>query len=168
MNKNQTKKYSFQSGTHVNNEYNQGIKPEYNQGIKLKQESKLIERKQNKEAFEKKAADHFENDQDLKNKIFNLSNQFTTFVKDKTLSQNKSPIQLDIEKDVSRQIVDIGLQLNNDESKPEGIGSAGCIMLLLRCTLAQRDIINELGYKINFLEKKILNLESKPNPDGNK
>ena len=168
MNKTQTKRYGFQSGTHAKPEYNQGIKPEYNQGIKLKQESKLAERRENKEAFEKKATEHFENDQDLKNKIFNLSNQFVTFVKDKTLSENKSPIQLDLEKDISRQIVDIGLQLNNDESKPEGIGSAGCIMLLLRCTLAQRDIINELGYKINNLEKKILNLESKPNRDDNK
>jgi hypothetical protein len=168
MNKTQVKKYGFQSGTHAKPEYNQGIKPEYNQGIKLKQESKLAERRENKENFEKKATESFENDQNLKNKIFNLSNQFFTFVKDRTLSENKSPIQLDLEKDISRQIVDIGLQLNNDELMPEGIGSAGCIMLLLRCTLAQRDIINDLGYKIINLEKKILNLESKPNRDGDK
>jgi hypothetical protein len=159
MNKTQVTTHAFKSGSHTN------VKPEYNKGIKLKQESKLAERMENKENFEKKAAEHFENDQDLKNKIFNLSNQFISFVRDKTLQENKSPIQLDLEKDVARQIVDIGLQLNNDETKPEGIGSAGCIMLLLRCVLAQRDIINDFGYKINNLEKKILNLENKPSRD---
>jgi len=64
------------------------------------------------------------------------------------------PIQKDLESDVARQIVDISLALNNDQTKPEGIGSAGCIMLLLRSVLIQRDIINELSYKVSVMEKQ--------------
>ena len=128
--------------------------PKINSGIKLDNKRSRFANKVGGEEFEKKATEHFENDEEIKKKAFQLSSQFVSFIKDKTLPENKGPIQKDLESDVARQIVDISLALNNDQTKPEGIGSAGCIMLLLRSVLIQRDIINELSYKVSIMEKQ--------------
>jgi hypothetical protein len=152
---------TFNSSTFDTEEEQEG---KYNAGLRTSdrlKNSKYTSSKESKDAFKKKAAQKFENDQDLKQEAFTLSSQFVSFIKDKTLPENKSPIQLDLEADISRQLVDIVLKLNADETKPEGIGSAGGIMLLLRTVLIQRDEINKQGYKINQLEKEILQLKAK-------
>lgn len=133
----------------------------YNSGLKSENfgKSKYSSQKDSKEAFQKAAELKFEDEQELKSHIFKLSNQFMSFIKDKTLLENKSPIQTDLEADIPRQIVELGLKLDNDETKAEGIGSAGSIMLILRCLLTQRNNINELGFKVENLEKEIHSLK---------
>ena len=163
MSKNHTKSYNFTSGEK---------KPQdeaYNSGVKISgKKSKFSSKKVDKEEFERRAAVTYENDQEVKNKAFKLSSQFMTMLKDKTLGENKSPIQKDLEGDISRQIVEIAMALNNDESKPEGIGSAGSCMLLFRCVLVQRDVINELSWKVKGLENKVYKLSSAKDTDESK
>jgi hypothetical protein len=132
-----------------------------NSGLKLDNKKSMFSKNtQDKEflenSFKQNVENHQNNDEKIKGRITELSTKFMEFVRDQTLSENKSPIQLDLERDISRQLTDLAMQLNNDETKPEGIGSAGMIMLLLRCTLTQRDIINKLAYKIHQLESEKL------------
>lgn len=81
-------------------------------------------------------------------KIATLSTSFMNFVKDTTLPENKSPIQVDLEKSTARELIDLAMQLNSDEQQPEGIGSCGMLMLLMRVVLTQRDTINKLSYEL--------------------
>ena len=150
------KNYSYTSGSKDKVEDD-----DYNSGIKISgKKSKFASKKQDKEEFEKQAEEAYKNDEAIKNNAFKLSSQFVTMLRDKTLEENKTPIQKNIEGDISRQIVEIAMALNNDETKAEGIGSAGGIMLLLRSILIQRDVINNLSYKISKLEKSISELSS--------
>lgn len=130
--------------------------PEYNQGIKAKP-SKFGPKANpvKKQEFEESVEDYNERLEEIKKKAFELSTQFMSFVKDKTLPENRGPIQISLETDTTRELVDVASILNSDGNLPEGIGSSGCILLLLRVALAQRDIINELRYKVSQLEKHI-------------
>jgi hypothetical protein len=73
---------------------------------------------------------------------------------DKTLPDNKGPAKKDMEKQVIKQLVDLGLQLNNDQNKPEGIGSIGLINLTMQLMLEQRNRINELEHKLHYFMKR--------------
>jgi hypothetical protein len=104
--------------------------------------------------FDKKVADYNTNTREMSNKIGELCKKYTNAIDDKLLPQNRGPIQDNIEKEIIAGLVAIGDELNNDQSKPEGVGSIGLINLLLKINLKQRDQINELGYKVAELERQ--------------
>lgn len=113
------------------------------------------EQKYSEAEFNESVAQHQDRDKALHDKIAVLSASFMNFVKDKTLIENKSPIQLNLEKSTSRELINLALELNSDQNKPEGVGSCGLLMLLLRTVLAQRDTINALSYELNEGKKEI-------------
>ncbi len=84
-----------------------------------------------------------------------LSRTYMGFIKNKIVKENKSPIEEDLEKETVQKLIQISMQLNNDDTQPEGIGSLGLINLLFRSVLAQRDIINNLEYKYVQLERQL-------------
>lgn len=114
---------------------------------------KAEEKKQIEVNFEGQVEDYQIQQQKLVKQAMDLTNKFNEFIKDSTLKENKGPIQLDLEKQICKDIVDLSLVLNADETQAEGIGSAGVNLLLLKIVMYQRDKINELGYKISKLEK---------------
>lgn len=108
--------------------------------------------------FDHDVAEHQRKDIDIRNKAAELSTKYRSLLKDKTLEQNKGPNKRDLENQVIAQLCDIGIRLNNDQVKPEGVGSIGLINLLLRAVLIQRDTINDLGYKVFKLQSALSEL----------
>ena len=108
-----------------------------------------------KKQFEKNIQDYQENQIELSKRIAEATNKYVFAIKNKILPENRSPLQKEVESDIVKELIDIGYTLNNDQTKPEGIGSMGLINLLLKINLQQRDMINELAYKVETLEKKI-------------
>lgn len=82
-----------------------------------------------------------------------LSSEFYQKLKDKTLNINKSPAEKEDDLGLISELVQLAEQMNLDEFQNESAGSLGIITLLLRCTLWQRDQINELNYKLELLSK---------------
>lgn len=107
-----------------------------------------------KQKFEGKVKEYQENDLDLKNRIAEASKKYLISIKDKTLPQNSGPIKKQIEGEAIQELVEIAGILNSNQNLPECIGSMGLINLLLKVNLEQRDLINELAYKVSQLGKE--------------
>lgn len=106
-------------------------------------------------AFEQTATAVHARSEERKKEIYELSKSFIGMMKDKTLADNKGPIAQNIERDVIKQLIEVGTALNNDEDQDEGAGSIGLVTLLMRALLAQRNRINELEFKLDKFEKTI-------------
>ncbi len=96
-----------------------------------------------------------EHEKQVAQEIMSLSRTYMGFIKNKTVRENKSPIEDDLEKETVQKLIQISMELNNDDTQPEGIGSLGLINLLFRSVLAQRDIINNLEYRYELLNRKL-------------
>jgi hypothetical protein len=120
--------------------------------------------KANKAKFESEISEHQSEQSVIVKKIIDLTSQFVGFIKDKTLNENKGPIQLGLEKSIPKELSEISLEIDNDETTNQiCLGSNGLILLLLRTSLIQRDIINELAYKVSNLETRISSSSNQPN-----
>lgn len=129
--------------------------PVATRGVKLKNDrSKFTQVAEQKAQFEQQA-DQFVNTKLNRNDLgFKLAKEFMEAVKNKTLSINKSPLQEDVEKNIRNQLIQLAIETNNDPNEiNDGMGSAALLTLLLKVALVQRDQINELGYKVEQLEK---------------
>lgn len=115
--------------------------------------------------FDHKVAESRQQDIDIKNKISDLSTKYKNIIKDRTLEENKGPPHKEFEKEVIRQLCEVGLMLNNDSSQPEGIGSIGLTNLLLNIILLQRNNYNLLAYKISKIEAAISDVMAALNED---
>jgi hypothetical protein len=113
------------------------------------------------EVFEKKADEAFMKIQGYKQKMWDLSSKFKSFVEDKILPVNKTVISKDVENEVLQQLIAVASEMNEDNTQPEGLGSTALCMLLLKMTLLQRDIINNLGYEVDKLKMQ-LQKQNKP------
>jgi len=111
------------------------------------------EEKKNQADFNNSVSEYQVQQTEIIKKSADLTSKFMDIIKDTTLNENKGPIQKQIEQQICRDLTDLSLELNQDQTQPEGIGSAGMTLLLLKIVLLQKDKINELGYKISKLEK---------------
>jgi len=116
---------------------------------------KAEEQKKQEAQFDQSVDDYQKNQAALVKKASELSSQFMSYIKDQRLNlpENKGPVLIEMEKQICKELTDLSLELNQDQSQPEGIGSAGMILLLLKTVLVQRDFINELRYDISKLKK---------------
>lgn len=113
------------------------------------------------EAFEKKADEAFIKIQGYKQRMWDLSSKFKSFVEDKILPVNKTVVSKDVENEVLQQLIAVASEMNEDNTQPEGLGSTALCMLLLKMTLLQRDLINNLGYEVDKLKMQ-LQKQNKP------
>lgn len=81
--------------------------------------------------------------------------EFSKSIKDKTLPQNKTIFQKEIETELLSKMVKLAAIINNDGDEQEGMGSLGWITLLFKTAFAQRDRINILEYNLSQIEKKM-------------
>jgi len=81
--------------------------------------------------------------------------QFNKTMADKTLPQNRNLFNQDTEKELLQNMVQLAIEINNDISENEGMGSLTWITCLFKTCLAQRDRLNELDYEHALLKKKI-------------
>lgn len=112
-------------------------------------------KKPTREDFEKEVKIVHERKLTNKDKVTELAIKFLTMIKDKTLPQNKNPLQLDIEKEVLSEMIRLGEEINSDPNESESAGSLSWITILFKIILMQRDRLNLLEYNYDVLEKKI-------------
>ncbi len=117
--------------------------------------SKNEEKKPNDKSLHDRVVEFKEHEKEVAQEIMQLSKTYIGFIKNKVVKENKSPIEEDLEKETVQKLIQISMELNNDDTQPEGIGSLGLINLLFRSVLAQRDIINKLEYRVVLLERKL-------------
>lgn len=123
-------------------------------GLKIgNNKSSVNKRTQSKEEFEQRAQEAVGNIQDRNKYAMELAQKFLGLVKDKTLFKNKSPLALDVERELTNKLITFAIEVNNDEAELNNdMGSVALLTLLLKITLLQRDQINELSYKLSQLE----------------
>jgi|ERR1019366_2748170 hypothetical protein len=115
-----------------------------------------IPKASNAAAFEEKAKESFESQEAYKNRMQELVPRFRSMIEDKILPQNKSLISKDLEQEVLNKLITVASEMNEDEAQPEAIGAVSLSMLLMKMLLLQRDIINNLSFKVERLEKNVL------------
>lgn len=104
--------------------------------------------------FEGQVKNIQEREASYKARASDLSSKFVRVLSDKTLKQNKNIFAVEMERELLSQMINLGIEINNDPHEQEGMGSMGWITLLLKISLAQRDKLNQLEYHISVLEKK--------------
>lgn len=134
------------------------ILPNKNAGLKKVSSKKSIfdelPKKPSPEDFQRKVLSSQERLSGYRLAVAELSKQFLKLISDKTLKQNKSLFDADIEKEVVAQMIKLASDINNDPAEQEGIGSLSWITILLKVVLSQRNRINDLEYRVSLLEKK--------------
>ena len=116
-----------------------------------------------REDFERRADAKYDQIVDRKQRAMELAKQFWNMIQDKTLVAQKGPLQQSVEKEVLNNLVQYVIEVNNDpDEQNDGMGSTALEALLCKALLHQRDMINDLQYKLNQLEKKISKLSSEP------
>jgi len=95
-----------------------------------------------------------------------LGKSFIKMLRDKTLPDNKGPLELSLEREVIDKLIGFAIDVNNDQHEKEGMGSVGLITLLLNSLLKVRDNYNKLEYRLSLMEKKLSSLEEKNKDNG--
>lgn len=132
------------------------IKPKI--GLKLDNRNSIIDtpKKSSIEEFEKRAIEVSNQLDAYSTRAVDLAQKYKRILEDQTLIENKTKFNVDAEKELISNLVQLGNDINWDEHEREGMGSIGLIMLLLRTMLIQRDRINSLDYALTQLERKIM------------
>lgn len=119
-----------------------------------------IPKKPSKEEADKKASEANDKLNSYRTRAMELAITYKKLLDDKTLVQNKTLINSEIESEVLSSLAQLAIDMNTDENETEGMGSVGLTSLLLRCMLIQRDKINQSDYELHTLNSKVKNLES--------
>jgi Trp operon repressor len=129
-----------------------------NENIKLNNNKSMFANKvhvspsEMKQNFEKGIKDYTENEADISSRVMKACVEYSTAIKNTSLKQNRSVMDLNKEKENVKELIEICNLLNNDQTKDEAFGATGLIRLLLNINLEQRDMINELRYEIHKLK----------------
>jgi len=130
-------------------------------GLKISNKNSIfnsLPKKPNPAEFQQKVKDTQEKIMGYEAEASQLAVMFKKMLDDRTLSDNKTMLALEAERDLIAKIVDVAVKLNNDENELEGMGSVGLSILLFRGILEHRDKINKLEYSLAQAEKKIKSL----------
>lgn len=113
--------------------------------------SRFTPKNQDKKEFEVKATETFNNIQSRAELAMQLTADLMKLIEDKVLPANKSSIDHSLEKEVLSRMIALTMELNNDPNEPEGVGSVGILVILMKAILKQRDKINLLSYEVSQL-----------------
>lgn len=111
--------------------------------------------------FDKDAKEAFERTEEYKERAFELGKQFKRIIEDKTLPANKGHIGQGVESEALQKLIQLGIEMNVDETQLEGMGSMGINTLLLKGLIMQRDRINVLEHVLQKIEKSIQQIQSR-------
>jgi len=111
--------------------------------------------------FQGAAAEAHERSMEYKNRAYTLGKNFIELITDKTLIENKGSIALHAENQVVSDLAKLAIDMNNDETQDEGMGSIGLLVLMFKTALSQRNRINALEYKLQKLEKNPSSVQSR-------
>lgn len=105
--------------------------------------------------FQKKVEEVQERQSGYKKRAAELFIQFNKTVSDKRLARNRNIFDVETEKEMLQNMVQLAIEINNDPSEKEGMGSLTWITCLFKTCLSQRDKINDLSYEVDELKKKL-------------
>lgn len=108
----------------------------------------LPKKKSSLEDFEKQVDRVQEKQSSYKSRAAELALQFKKASENKTLPKNKTIFSSEVERELLGKMAQLAIEINNDSSEQEGMGSLSWIMLLFKSLLSQRDRINTLEYEI--------------------
>lgn len=130
-------------------------------GVKINNaKSKFGKQAAEKQMFAENADSAVAGDLDRKTRAIQLVNKFWQVVQDKTLAENKGPLQMSVEAQLVKDLIGFANEMNNDPNEIEGTGSVAIITLLVKTMLKTRDSNNESAFKIQKLEKNVSQLSS--------
>jgi hypothetical protein len=90
-----------------------------------------------------------------KSRAADLFIKFNKAILDKTLSQNRNIFNVESEKELLQNMMQLAIEINSDGNELESMGSLTLITCLFKTCLAQRDRINEIEYAMSALQKKL-------------
>lgn len=128
-----------------------------NEGLNINNKKSRFKKEQKFEStdFDQDVNNHIKEQHENKFKAMELTKRYWASIRDRTLKENKGPVEDQLEKETVEKFSKLSLELNGNHNLPEGIGSVGMCVLLMQICLYQRDIINNLQYKVAVLEKKM-------------
>jgi hypothetical protein len=135
--------------------------PQETSKIKIKGQKPVASPLAQARDFQGLAKEVHERSQELNERAINLSKKFIEIMKDTTLAENKGGIAKNFEGQIVSDLANLGMEINNDQTKDEGEGSIGLIVLLFKTVISQRNRINSLEYKLQKLEKNFSIVQSR-------
>ena len=92
---------------------------------------------------------------DYKKRASELFTQFNKTVADKTLASNRNVLNIDAERELLQNMIQLAMEINNDPNEQDCMGSLTVITCLMKINLAQRDRINDLEHGLVQLKKRM-------------
>lgn len=131
------------------------------QRVQIKGQKPVASPLQQSQEFQGFAKQAHERSMEYKNRAFTLGKTFIELISDKTLIENKGSIAQNAENQVVSDLAKLAIDMNNDETQDEGMGSIGLVVLLFKTVLSQRNRINALEYKLQKIEKTSVSVQSR-------
>jgi hypothetical protein len=130
-------------------------------GVKIKSKTSIAKEEEDRKRkeiasnFEARTDKYLEHHDNKARRSIEVSKKFIMLSEDKTLAENKSTINEEVERDIRKDFIQLGIDLNNDETEEgDGMGSIALITVLSKVILNQRDRINNLEYAVESLLKQ--------------
>lgn len=130
-------------------------------GLKVNaNKSQFAKTVENREDFEKRAEGAVSKIENRKERAMQLSKKFYAIARDSKVESQRGPMELSIEKETIRNMLEFASEMNNDPTEPESAGSVALIYLLIKIVLFFRDKNNEMSFKMSQLERKLAQMSS--------
>jgi hypothetical protein len=136
-------------------------------GVKLKNkaaEAKENEKKEREEymrKFDDRAEKTVKYHQEQSSRTLDIISRFFKMSEDKTLSQNRGSIADDVEREIRQQLIQLGIDINNDDNEEDnGKGSIVILSVVTKIILMYRDRLNSLEYEVQNLKRELKMKES--------
>lgn len=153
----------------VNNSFQDTEVKKSRRGLKIDNTNSTVPKPQPNqvETFKKGADAAFSRQNDYRGRTQTLALKYKGLIDDKTLVDNKTLLVKDMETSVLTDLVQLASDMIEDEATQLNHGATVLPMLLMKMMLYQRDIINQLAFKIDRMEKQnaIANMAANKKPE---
>jgi hypothetical protein len=131
-------------------------------GVKIKtkaaeqQAQAAKDREEYKSKFETNADKTIQYHNEKGNRAVEVISNFLKMVDDKTLARNRGSIADDVEKEIRKELLELALDLNNDETEEDnGKGSVVVLAPVIKIILMYRDRLNNIEYELQQLKQNL-------------
>lgn len=151
---NNSKRISFESSS--------DNQPAVNKSIKISNnKSRFAQQRDRKAKFDEYAKEVHNRREGYQYEAIKLGQEFNKFFKDKTLPENKGPLEKSFELEIINKLISYAIAVNNDEAEPQdGMGSVAIITLLINVVLRLKDQQNHYEYNHHLLKQEIASLKT--------
>ncbi len=126
--------------------------------LKIDNANSAYAKPQNIEAIkniEEKVKEIIDDQKEMANLTLTLTQNIMKALNDKTLKENKTKEDKDIENNVINDYVKLARIVNVADNQEEGLGNLGFIYAIAKCLFVMRDRVNEIEYKNMLLSRVV-------------